>query len=244
MKRIQFIRLLAVMAMVLMVVMTAVACQPEETPDTDTTVSDIGNTETENITETESETETETESETTTAADGPTFYSPEVTLARFNGIGAPPNFLYWNTDGCVDFGQQFDVGSYPLKQIIIDSVGTYEGYVNTWNFKIWQWNGNYSKTVEQTPLYEYTGYDHPDCDDMVIDIPDNLTITGMVYYEVTVLETDGKGASSFMTWIGSSPVEGLVSYRGGMAALGHYAARIVVDLGDNVETLQIGRAHV
>ena len=237
MKRIQFIRLLAVMAMVLMVVMTAVACQQEETPDTDTTVSDIGNTETENVTETESETETETESETTTAADGPTFYSPEVTLARFNGIGAAPNFLYWNTDGCVDFGQQFDVGSYPLKQIIIDSVGTYEGYVNTWTFKIWQWDGNYSKTIAGTPIYEYTGYDHPDCDDMVIDIPDNLTITGMVYYEVTVLETDGKGASSFMTWIGSSPVKGLVSYRGGMAALGHYAARIVVDLGDNVETL-------
>ena len=238
MKRIHLIRLLAVLALALLVVLAAVACQTEENPDTDTTASDIGDTETGNITETDTDTESETSGETETkpATDGPMFYTPEVTLARFNGIGAPPNFLYWNTDGCVDFGQQFDVGSYPLKQVIIDSVGTYEGYVNTWTFKIWQWNGDYTKTVADTPLYEYTGYDHPDCDDMIIDIPDDLTITGKVYYEINVLETDGKGASSFMTWIGSSPVKGLVSYRGGMAALGHYAARIVVDLGDQTET--------
>ena len=235
MKRTYLIRGLAALLLLLLVVMAAVSCDDTKTPEPETTESETVDTVTD--TDTESESASETETETQPAVDNPTFYEPEVILARFNGIGAPPNFLYWNNDGCVNFGQKFNVGTYPLKQVIIDSVGTYEGYVNTWNFKIWQWDGTYSKTVAGTPLYEYTGYNHPDCEDMVIDIPENLTITGVFYYEITVLETDGSGgANSFMPWIGSAPQEGLESYKGGMLALGNYASRIVVELGDEVET--------
>ena len=246
MKRIHFIRLLSVMMLALLIVMTAVACQQEQEPDTETTASETNDTVTEAVTETETETETESESvteaktEAETEPESPIFYSPNVTLARYNGKGADPDFLYWNVDGSLNFGQQFNLGQYPLKKVIVDAVGTYLGYENVWTFKIWQWDTNYKTTVTGTPLYEYTGYDLADCTDLEVDIPDDLTITGEVYYEICVLESDGQSGSGatagFMPWIGSNPVDGLVSYANGMRALNNYASRIVIELPDDAET--------
>ena len=255
MKRIHFIRLLSVMALVLLVIVAAVACdqgdQPDETVDTtvaDTTVESDTETDPDTDTETEAPTESETETEAATEAKTeagtevkePVFTSPEVTLARYNGKGADPDFLYWNIDGSLNFGQLFNVGSYPLKKVIVDSVGTYLGYQNVWSFKIWQWDGKYKSTTTSTPLYEYTGYDLADSTDLVVEIPDDLVITGQVYYEIRVLESDGvsEGGSiaGFMPWIGSNSLEGLVSYAGGMKSLNNYASRIVVEIPEGIET--------
>ena len=169
------------------------------------------------------------------------FTSPNVTLARYNGKGADPNFLYWNVDGSLDFGQQFNLGQHTLKKVIIDSVGTYLGNENVWTFKIWRWNTNYKTTVDGTPLYEYTGYDLQDCADLEVDIPDGVEITGQVYYEICVLESNGQvgggsGIAGFMPWIGSNSVDGLVSYANGVRALNNYAARIVIELAAGTET--------
>ena len=133
------------------------------------------------------------------------------------------------------FGQQFDIGSNALKQITVNSVGTYVGTVNMFTVKVWSWNNSYAATTAGTPLYEYTGYNHADGTDMVINIPADKIITGNIYYEVNVLSSDGANPS-FMPWIASNPVEGLVSYRGGVAATNHYASKIVVVAYDGSET--------
>ena len=150
-----------------------------------------------------------------------------IVLAKFDGYGTSPNFLFWNTDSSMKFGQRYNIGAHALKQITVSNVGTYTGYVNTWMVMIWKWDTNYATTTKGTPYYTYTGTNHADSTNMVINIPSDIVIAGDIYYEVVVLSSDGANPS-FMPWIGSNAVSGLESYRGGVKATNHYASSISV----------------
>jgi len=159
-----------------------------------------------------------------------------VVLSQFGGMNpSGNNYLYWNDDATPKIGQRFNIGTKALKQLTVNALSTFMGYRNIFTVTFWQWNDNYATTTAATPLYVYNGTNHPDSTDFVLNIPADVVLTGDIYYEIEVLTNNGVFVV-FMTWIGSSPIKGLVSYRGGMAALGHYAARIVVELGDEVET--------
>ena len=88
------------------------------------------------------------------------------------------------TGGGDYFGQRFDIGSDTLKQLAIVKIGTFGDNVNTWEVKLWQWNENQPITVSGTPIYTATGSNHADSTNLVIDIPETVTLTGEIYYEI------------------------------------------------------------
>jgi len=100
------------------------------------------------------------------------------------------------TSGSEFFGQRFDIESSTLKQLVITDLSTFGNNVNTWEIKFWQWNTNQPMTVKGTPIYTKTGSNHVDGTDLVIDIPDNVTLTGVIYYEIYYRS----GTTGFVVW--------------------------------------------
>ena len=100
------------------------------------------------------------------------------------------------TSGSEFFGQRFDIESSTLKQLVITDLSTFGNNVNTWEIKFWQWNTNQPMTVKGTPIYTKTGSNHVDGTDLVIDIPDNVTLTGVIYYEIYYCS----GTTGFVVW--------------------------------------------
>ena len=99
-----------------------------------------------------------------------------INLATGHGApfsGAPNNY----------FGQRYDIGEAILKKVSIADMATYaDGNTNTWSFKVWQWNTDYTTTVAATPLFEANGENHPDNSTFSMDIPTDKFITGDIYY--------------------------------------------------------------
>ena len=156
-----------------------------------------------------------------------------VTLAQYDGVGDAENgWKIHNEYGAQPFGQKFDIGECILKQIIINNLANFDEPVNAWTVKIWAWNTSYAATVAGSPLYEVSGENWLGNNDFIISIPDGVEITGEIYYEISYT-----GAQAFTGWIGSDPVEGLVTYvNGGLVATYHYAASIGVIIPEAPET--------
>ena len=151
-----------------------------------------------------------------------------VVLSQFNGIGADK---YWNDDQTSKIGQRFNIGTSTLKQLTVYSLATFEGAQNTFTVSFWQWNSNYDTTTSETPLYVYNGSNHIDSHDFVLTIPEDVILSGDLYYEINVLSSVNALPGSpavFMPWIGIDQVEGLASYKGGVKLDANFASSIVV----------------
>ena len=123
------------------------------------------------------------------------------------------------------FGQKIPLGEDFLKQVTINALATYDdGNVNTWTFKVWQWNTDYATTVAGTPLFEKSGENHANCTDFTVEIPVELLISGDIYYEVEYTS----GAKSFTPWGSSTYPEGVESYVNGNFKANSFGAYIVV----------------
>ena len=126
-----------------------------------------------------------------------------------------------------NFGQKLPLGSAFLEQVKINALASYaDGNKNTWVFRIWQWDTDYSTTVSGELLFELYGENHMDNSDFVVDIPIELMISGDVYYELTYLS----GAGGFTGWAANSLVSGVESYVGGQLQEGTYASSVVVGI--------------
>ena len=147
----------------------------------------------------------ETENETVTLASG-----------HGNPFSGAPN---------TDFGQRFNIGDALLKRISITDMATYsDGGTNTWSFKIWQWNTDYETTTSAAPLYFTNGENHADNTTFNLDIPDDLYITGEIYYQIAYIS----GSGCFTGWTADTVAEGVETYVGGVKKEGSYGATVVV----------------
>lgn len=126
-----------------------------------------------------------------------------------------------------NFGQKLPLGSAFLEQVTINALASYaDGNKNTWVFRIWQWDTDYSTTTSSVPLFELYGEDHMDNSDFVVDIPIELMISGDVYYELTYLS----GSGGFTGWVADSLVSGVETYVGGQLKDGTYESSVVVGI--------------
>ena len=157
---------------------------------------------------------------TTTAPVKPT----TIVLAEFSGYGSPPGANAHNTQGKVPFGQRYNIGDQALKRVTIVQLACYGVSTNTWTFKVWKWNGTYQTTVNSAPIYTTYGINHQDGVDLVIDIPDNVIVTGEFYYEILCTNS----TASMTGWTGINPRDGLITYLNGSAYATHYASTIAV----------------
>ena len=141
-----------------------------------------------------------------------------INLATGHGApfsGAPNNY----------FGQRYNIGEAILKKVSIVDMATYsDGGVNTWAFKVWQWNTDYETTVAGTPLFTAEGENHPDNSTFSMDIPTDKFITGDIYYEITYLS----GSGCFTGWTSDTVTEGVETYVAGQLKDGAYSASVVV----------------
>ncbi len=123
------------------------------------------------------------------------------------------------------FGQRGQIGENFLKNVSIEGLATYaDGNVNTWSFKVWQWNTDYATTVAGAPLFEKIGENHADNSTFSMNIPAELGIRGDIYYEIEYLS----GSGTFTGWTAKDVVLGLETYVEGELKDGGYAASIVV----------------
>ncbi len=124
------------------------------------------------------------------------------------------------------FGQRYNIGDKILTTIKISDMATYsDGNTNTWSFKVWQWNTDYSTTVAATPLFVAEGENHTDNTTFTMDIPAALFITGDIYYEIEYLT----GSAGFTGWKAEgNVVEGIETYVAGNLVEGTYASSIRV----------------
>ena len=148
-------------------------------------------------------------------------YMVEEALAL--GVKTGPAFT---TGADKTFGHRGQIGSNILLKVGIDNLATYsDGSVNTWSFKVWQWDTDYATTTAAKPLFVKTGENHTDCATFVVDIPAELMISGDIYYEIEYLS----GSGGFTGWGASDVVPGLETYVSGtLRTDGSYAAYIVV----------------
>ena len=141
-----------------------------------------------------------------------------INLATGHGApfsGAPNNY----------FGQRYNIGEAILKKVSVTDMATYaDGGVNTWAFKVWQWNTDYETTVAGTPLFETAGENHPDNQTLSVEVPTDKFITGDIYYEVTYLS----GSGCFTGWTADTVIEGLETYVAGQLKEGAYSASLTV----------------
>ena len=127
------------------------------------------------------------------------------------------------------FGQRFDIGSNTLKQLVIKDLVTYFNNVNTWEIKFWQWDTNQPITVSGTPIYTATGSNHTDSADFVLDIPDSITLTGEIYYEIYYRS----GNTGFAGWNAlGDHYDSLHTYVNGSEVNTHIASYIRVNFSD------------
>ncbi len=156
-----------------------------------------------------------------------------VSLATGHGdpfSGAPNNY----------FGQRFNIGEKLLKKISITDMATYsDGNVNTWSFKVWQWNTDYETTVAGTPLFSAEGENHPDNSTFDMVIPADKYITGDIYYEITYLT----GTGCFTGWTADTVSEGVETYVAGALKDGSYGASIVVGVPADGEAPEVIPDH-
>ena len=120
-------------------------------------------------------------------------------------------------------GQKFDIGEYALRKLTITQLATYGTTTNAWTIKIWQWNGSYARTLYSMPVYEISGRDHPDGGDFTVIIPDDIFLSGEIYYELYY-----EGPASFTGWIAGNTVSSLVTYLNGAPSTSHYASSVYV----------------
>ncbi|MBR6782628.1 MAG: SGNH/GDSL hydrolase family protein [Clostridia bacterium] len=169
--------------------------------------------------------------DTTTAATGHSFsgdtcvscgyvIKPETIVLADRAGGSTPQ-----TGGGDFFGQRFDIGSNTLKQLVITNLATYTNNVNTWEIKFWQWDTNQPITVQGTPIYTKTGSNHIDSTDFIIDIPDNITLSGVIYYEIYYRS----GSTGFAGWDAlGSHADSLHTYVNGNEVNTHIASYIKI----------------
>ncbi|MBR6782183.1 MAG: hypothetical protein IKM33_03180, partial [Clostridia bacterium] len=183
--------------------------------------------------------ESETEAETSPA---PTPSEQTLVLSEYIGFGTPAGANAHNLLGNVPMGQKFDIGEYALRRLTITKLATYGTNTNTWTIKFWQWNGNYARTTYSMPVYEISGSNHNDGQDFVINIPNDVVLTGEIYYELYYTS----GTASFTGWNGGTAISGLVTYLNGALSANHYASSVyVVRLNDSegdeeIETEPVG----
>ena len=147
-------------------------------------------------------------------------YTVDETVALATGHGAPFSGAPNNY-----FGQRFNVGDKILKQVTITDLATYsDGNVNTWTFKVWQWNTDYATTTSAAPLFEANGENHTDNSSFVMNIPAACLISGDIYYEITYVT----GGGCFTGWTADNVTEGIETYVAGNLTGGSYSASIVV----------------
>ena len=147
-------------------------------------------------------------------------YTVDETVSLATGHGAPFSGAPNNY-----FGQRFNVGENILKQITITDMATYsDGNVNTWSFKIWNWNTDYATTTAAEPLFVANGENHNDNAPFIMNVPVEALITGDIYYEITYLT----GSGCFTGWTADNVTEGVETYVGGVIANGSYSSSIVV----------------
>ena len=149
----------------------------------------------------------------------PGYDETTIVLAEFVGTNEAHNWLLSKS-----FGQRFNIGEYALQQLYIPHLATFCDNVNSWVLKIWQWDTNYATTVAGEVLYEVSGSDHYDHDDLVLDILAYKAITGEIYYELYY----SAGSAALTGWVAGEAAEGLVTYVDGAPAQKHFASSIVV----------------
>ena len=133
------------------------------------------------------------------------------------------------TGGGDFFGQRFDIGNDTLKQLVITKLATFADNVNTWEVKFWQWDTNQPITVSGTPIYTATGSNHTDSADFVLDIPENITLTGEIYYEIYYRS----GNTGFAGWNAlGNHYDSLHTYVNGSEVNTHIASYIRVNFSD------------
>ena len=133
------------------------------------------------------------------------------------------------TGGGDFFGQRFDIGNDTLKQLVITKLATFADNVNTWEIKFWQWDTNHPITVSGTPIYTATGSNHTDSADFVLDIPDSITLTGEIYYEIYYRS----GNTGFAGWNAlGDHYDSLHTYVNGSEVNTHIASYIRVNFSD------------
>ena len=133
------------------------------------------------------------------------------------------------TGGGDFFGQRFDIGNDTLKQLVITKLATFSDNVNTWEIKFWQWDTNQPITVSGTPIYTATGSNHTDSADFVLDIPDSITLTGEIYYEIYYRS----GNTGFAGWNAlGDHYDSLHTYVNGSEVNTHIASYIRVNFSD------------
>ena len=123
------------------------------------------------------------------------------------------------------FGQRYNIGDNVLKAVTVGEMATYgDGGVNTWSFKIWQWNTDYATTVAAEPLFVKLGENHPDNSHFTV-LVEGANISGDFYYEIEYLS----GSQRFTGWAANGKVvDGLESYVAGNLQGGNYASSIIV----------------
>ena len=133
------------------------------------------------------------------------------------------------TGGGDFFGQRFDIGNDTLKQLVITKLATFADNVNTWEIKFWQWDTNQPITVSGTPIYTATGSNHTDSADFVLDIPNSITLTGEIYYEIYYRS----GNTGFAGWNAlGDHYDSLHTYVNGSEVNTHIASYIRVNFSD------------
>ena len=124
----------------------------------------------------------------------------------------------------VAFGQRYDIGDRCLQAVTVRKVATLgDGGINSWSFKVWQWNTDYATTVAAEPLFVKLGENHPDNGDFTVWI-EGVEIKGEFYYEIEYLS----GSGAFATWAGTDQVSGLTSYENGVLKDVNYASSVTV----------------
>ena len=102
-----------------------------------------------------------------------------------NGTGGTPYMSGLN----VPVGYVFTLDEeMRLLSISIPEFATYSNNTNKGTFKLYEWKGDRNATVAAKPLAERAIVNHVDHDDLVLEIPADLKLTGTLYFEVICLE--------------------------------------------------------
>lgn len=81
--------------------------------------------------------------------------------------------------------------SKKLTRISITDHATYSTNVNKGTYTLYQWQGDYKKTVASKPLVKIDLVNAQDHNDLVMDVPAELNATGELYFEVVATEGAG-----------------------------------------------------